>query len=720
MSNPNGLPITGFQYIIDASGVNNNVNIIVQAQNRIDQNQKKITQGAESFDKAMGANNRSVRVLASEFANLSGAGGQATGIISGLLAAANPLDAALVAVAGGAALAAAGIDAAQKSFEKQQQTIANTARSYEALFAIRAKALATTPEGLATSIPLAVGLFKDATFEEIGKRFGNTFGLAFIEGAKGQLTPARLAQIFIADVQSPADFAQKILANTDQAYKKNIQEQVTLQLVAAASTRTHATALREEINKLTEAGASYDELTPKVYEYLKLINAAGTGVGGSVTGRDITASIGKIRTDLRTRGTSDAKGGLEYLSPFAEKFASQYLDAQNAYQEQSQSAFDDHQGRLADIAKRGAEQQASIQRTYGRALRDISASLAESRTDAATNLAERIADAEANAQERRVQIDAQYADRRASIEENYQERIQSINEDAGSAIFDAVSNSDAFALLRAQQQKARSLRDAERQRQKELADAQKEHDKQAQELQSALDKQKRELQKDFERRIQDLEKAADKQRDKAKESYTDSLADQAQSQKDARDSEADSYAKRQAQLADAFAKRKQAIVDALAAEQDITEEQAKAIIASLKSILNPGQISELLKDLQKAIQAQVTITVTPYKGASTGTGNPSEGPTQYAMGGYTGMGGLAMLHANEWVIPDRAIAGYNRWQEVVSGFLSHASRTVSMAGRGGGGAQTLALDINLNSGLLDAQIAGGTMRTVTRINRATR
>lgn len=760
MSNTNNLPITGFRYIIDDSELNAvaqriqkqlddiakrgpeaakalaaaldiyaraaDITFNQKTGQYVDNATKKIISNAEAIartrtaltqlgsnvdkiDKATSGNNldastRSIRVFTSELVNLSGAGGQATSIITGLLAATGPLDVALVG-------AAATILAAKTAWEEYNKSVdVAIARN----------------SGAARSFGEFIQLRQQVSAQR-------DFLNLILESAKG---------INGLSEFGPSTNAAQFL----QRYTAQQAELAQTQYLAGVAARVQAADINTSINAMIKSSATIDQLILKYAELSKLQQQFGLGAsaGFQALAQGAVAHYQAIQS--RERSTTDTKG-LEFLNPFASNLAQDYLQAQQQYQEQSQAALQNHNDRLADIdaqgaearariARSGAQARANIERSYQRQIQDINENLADARVAAAENLAERIADAEANAQERRVQIDEQLADRRVSIEENYQERIQQINEEYGSSVLDAVANRDAFALLRAQQQKARALKDAEQQRQKELADAQKEHDKQAKELEAALSKQKAALEKDYEKRIKDLEDNAAKQRQKAAEGRDQQLADQKQSEADqladqqsaeaaARASEKKSYDQRQTQLEQAYAARKAALIAALAEEKGITESQAKAIIESLKGILNPDQITELLQDLQKAIQAKIEVTVTPFSaekhggkgGPGTDTG-ASGGNQGFAYGGFTGaMGGV--VHPHEWVIPNPAIAGYDRWQQVVSGFLSHASRTVQMPGRGGGGGEAHSLDvsISLDNNLLNAQVANSTMRTMVRVNR---
>lgn len=705
MSNPNNLPVTGFQYIIDAGTVNQSANTIIQAQNIIINNQKKAEQGTNSFDRAVGANGRSVRVLASELVNLAGAGGIATSALTSLLAASGPIDAVIIGIAAAAAALKGEIDRENTAFQTETDQLARLATSYTTYAAARRQAAEKNPlssEGLSQILNQA------------------SEGIPALKGFQDAF------DAIFADKPGSRQFVQKRFEDVTKG-----------ELALGQVQNDRIRVIGEEITAQAAQGASLSQLFDAV---VKMKIATGEITEETVKNREAFSKL--VPSLLATAEGYQFVGQAARDSAAAQKIAGQLRDAQSQYNTQIEAANDQHNARMTEIdaqgrearnriAREGGQARANIERSYNRQIQDINDNLADAEAQAVADRNERIADAEANAQERRVQIDEQLADRRVSIEENYQERIRQINEDYGSSVLDAVANRDAFALLRAQQQKARSLKDAEQQRQKELADAQKEHDKQAKELEAALAKQKAALEKDYEKRIRDLEDNAAKQRQKAadgrdqqladqKQNEADALADQQRAQGDAERAEKKSYDDRKKQIDAAFTARKQAIIDALADEKNITEQEARAIIESLRSILKPDQITELLNDLQKAIQAKIEIKITPFVAPSApvpGTTGPDTGPT-FAQGGFTGMRG-GIVHPYEWVIPNPAIAGYDRWQQVVSGFLSHASRTVQMPGRGGGGGEAHSLDvsISLDNNLLNAQVRNSTMRTMVRVNR---
>ncbi len=139
------LPQTGFSYTIDSSTVSQSAATIVQAQNRITQGQQQIIQRSESFDRAIGANNRSVRILAGELVNLTGAGGQATSILTSLLSAAGPLDAVIIGIGVAVGALKSEIDRENIAFQTETEQLARLATSYTDYAAARRQAAQNNP-----------------------------------------------------------------------------------------------------------------------------------------------------------------------------------------------------------------------------------------------------------------------------------------------------------------------------------------------------------------------------------------------------------------------------------------------------------------------------------------------------------------------------------------------------------------------------------------------
>lgn len=652
MSNPSGLPVTGVQYVIDASTVNNQTNIILLAQGRIDASTRQLAQRSESLDRAFGANSRSVRQFTSELVSLAGGGSQATGIITGLLAAASPLDVALVGVGGAVLGAKAIIDAATTSFEAHQQSIANTTLSYDELYRSRLQAL-RTPEGV-------VGGGLPGTVDAIQKTFGQILQDALTRGP-----------------QSPAELINRFFSLELQNFQKGQQKAATDNFVVGAQNRALADNLQREIQALQLQGKSYDELVPKVYAYINALKAIGraegSGVGGAITGTDVQAFI-------------SASFPSKALSVTASKLGADILAAQSQYQASAAESYRQHQTALQNIAISGAQQRQRIDRSFAEG-------------NAAIN--EQLAEADAGAAERRADLAEQYAAERIAIEQRYQEQVARVNETYGTSLFDAVRRFDALGVLRAQAEKRKGLQEASRTRDQDNNNAEKKQAEAQRNLDDSLAKQRASIQK---------------QRERLRQNYADQLSDLNQSQAQQRAAENRSYAERTKQLAAAFAARKAQLVAALVAEQGISEKYARAIIDSLKGILDPKTIKELTDNLTKALDATVHVTVT--SNAPQGSGGVSvsgRDARAYAFGGYDPTGGLRMLHPDEWVIPSPSYAGIARTSEVLDRAIRHYSAPVR-AVMGGGNARVM-VDLNVNSPLLSARITQGANNAIVRVNR---
>lgn len=480
--------------------------------------------------------------------------------------------------------------------------------------------------------------------------------------------------------------------------------------INATTTRVSIANSQEAIDKLRLEGASVDELRLAYLRLLQQKREVGTVSAGATGVGPIGAPIGIDSADAAIEA---AKNNYSFLNSTANRLAKDLLAVQRQYNDQSASLAEDHKTRIAQIASSYHDQQVRMARDHAQRMAEIESNLAQDRADAASDYAERVRDAEESVGERRTEIARDYADRRAEIEKEYQERVADIQSDYQASLFDIVARDDAKGLVRARLQRTKALADAVKDRDKQLAKASESHAKQEKDLSDSLEKQKRKLAEDYARRLRDLEQAAAKQRTSANQSYADQLADLKASTDKQYAAENDAYEKSKRAAAKAYAERQQALIDALNEMVKTNKEYGLAIINSLKDILDPAVIRDLLAKFNAAIQAEIKITVTPFN-AGGAIPAPVFGPTPYAMGGHIAANEYAYLHARETVLPaDNPMRAYALAE-------AHMSRmSVPMGGRGGrrGGAGTVTLyiDNSLNSALLSSQIRTVSTGIVTEV-----
>lgn len=648
-----------------------------------------------SLSSAIGVSRVGVGLFTRELVQLAGGGGVAVQALDSFVYSTGTLGLALGAITAGLIIVRGATDAATDAFKKQQTEIANTERDYASLY----NRLQTSQRSGIGLIGLAATI-KDSALEaattSYGQQLGDSYGRAFTEAASGNISGALNA--FFSNLNL-ATVWTNIGINAGNAFiegfKRRQEENATQLFIQGAQTRANAAALGLEIGQLQIEGKTYDELIPKVYEYLRakqaIGEAQGSGVGGAITGTDVEGFIQSFFPS-------------QALSQKATALARQLRDIQSQYNDDSEQLAVDHASRLDEIASSGYEQQVRLAREYAQRIASIQAQYAQDTADAASDYAQRVADAEANAQESRTKITTDYADKRAQIEQDYQDRVAQIQSNYRDSLFEIVAKDDAKGLVRARLTRDKQLADAAKTRDKENADAQKQKEKQEKDLAEALAKQKRQLQQDYERRLRDLAQAFAKQNATANQNYQDSLADLQSSIAKQYAAENDGYRKRQVALDEANAKKKQSLINALVEDQNLSEKYAQAIIDSLKKILSPDEIIRLTNDLQNALDTKIEIKVTPNAGAGGGAGGGASGGKQektYAEGGYIGYTQRALIHAGETVLPRDPYRAY----ALATQHMGRVNMPMgSRANTLGGGQVTITIDNNVNSAILDSQI----------------
>lgn len=584
------------------------------------------------------------------------------------------------------------------------------------------RALTTANHDLFQSLQDSIPLYKAwaDTLANLGPRLQNVgvynaaYSQALREG-KGVIQAQIIASQALTDAQANQNKNTDLLTKQVQAYAdaQNELNNITL--------RDTINKAQDTIDKLRLQGATTDELRIAV---LKLLQAQQelNGVTPSFMGARVQAisPIGQSQVDAEA---ARQQKNLSIFNDIAQKLYTDLLDAQQNYNDSSASLSEDHNARLQEIANSGAEQVLRINREFAQRLLDIQQNLIDSEASALDDLNSSIADAEENAQDRRNTINQDYADKRVQIEKDYQDKIAQIWSTYAASLLDIEARRDDLGLLRARQTRDKQLKDAADQKQKDDENADKQRAKDLKALDDALAKQEAKLREAYEKRIKALEDQAAKERAKAEQNHTDQLNDQATAQQKQIDAENLSYRNRQDQLDRALANRKDALIKSLVADKAITEEYGKAIIESLRGILDPDVIASLLNDLQQQLSAKVTVSITTI-----GTFVPPTGPigTKFELGGRVPFTMPALVHAEETILPKIADAGsmnraYNLAMAHLSGGRVAPPQTIfssSSAGFNG------VLDINVypvvNDGVFNARVEAVSMNTMIRVNQRSR
>lgn len=711
MSNPTGLEVAGIKYIIDDSEVAAATSRIKARWNEIGQAAQQATgqaatgtdaQAAAATQRATQAvqqhanahrslgheldiSHRSAHLFIADLASMTGTGHEATGAIVGLLAAAGPLDFVLVGI--GAALAIA-----SKQWEEYNQ------KQHEAALQM---AGATRDFGQFTSERNQ--LLLGSNLAEMVKDFGTL-----------SVTGKDAYTVWLE-------------------YQKALADAATADYVAGAAARTHAQEIQNQIRDMSNAGASIDALIVKYDELAKAQQLGGTGATAGLSALARAAANNPL--PMLGKATAGGAAGTDFVA-LTRQFNASVMDSQRRLSEDLQSATEDRNARLADIEEAGASRRADIIASYGERIAQIDEQLGQARADAyqnllerladaeanaadqrariAANAAQRIADAESNANDRRTQLAQDYADQRAQIEQNYQDRIRQIEQQYGDSLFDAEVRRDAKAIISAQRTRDQQLHDAAQQRDRENQNAQKNYEKQQADLQKQLDKEKAQIRQDADRQLRDLQDNLQKQQDQLRRDYERRIADLEQNAQRERNSAAQSRDKELTALNTSLAQQRAAedrhyqeqknkliqanqdrlaeLVKGLSEQKGVTEDFARQLVQSLSKILDPQQVKDLLKIYTDALNAKITVTVTPLN-PQTNSGPPKSAQS----GAYTGdYGGLYQLHPREVVLPLDNMA---RTAELTSRYILPR---LGGAGAYGGGA--LQVHLFLDNDLLTAKV----------------
>lgn len=549
---------------------------------------------------------------------------------------------------------------------------------------------------------------------QLGAVHQKAYNDAIAQG-KTQYEAIAAASQAVAEAMNAQDPAITALTKQTQAYANAQNELNNITL------RDTINKAQDTIDKLRLQGATTDELRIAV---LKLLQAQQelNGVTPSFMGARVQAisPIGQSQVDAEA---ARQQKNLSIFNDIAQKLYSDLLDAQQNYNDSSATLSEDHNARLQEIANSGAEQVLRINREFAQRLLDIQQNLIDSEASALDDLNSSIADAEENAQDRRNTINQDYADKRVQIEKDYQDKIAQIWSTYAASLLDIEARRDDLGLLRARQTRDKQLKDAADQKQKDDDAASKQREKDLKALDDALRKQEEKIRDAYEKRIKALEDQAAKERAKAEQNHTDQLNDQATAQQKQVDSENLSYRNRQEQLDRALANRKDALIKSLVADKAITEEYGRAIIESLRGILDPDVIASLLNDLQQQLSAKVTVSITTI-----GTFVPPTGPigTKFELGGRVPFTMSALVHAEETILPKIADAGsmnraYNLAMAHLSGGRVAPPQTIfsSSAGSFSG-----VIDLNVypvvNDGVFNARVEAVSYNTIVRVNQRSR
>lgn len=701
----------------------------------------QIEQKSLKFTGDMETSHRSIRFFAYELTSLSGSGGLFAQVVSRMVFALSPLDAALIGVVAAAQLFKTEIDKQDAALASQEAQLARTATSFDDYVEASKRAAEQHPISQQNIVK---------TLNEQGealRRYSPLFD-NYVKGFEFW------SNIVSPDFQKNAKASARALTEGELALGQVLNDRIAQQGKAIQKSAEEGASLSElydQVIKLKVAEGEISEetlkdasamarLAPALLEAARAWQIVGAAAADAKRNMEAMRNIQGLIDDANRANAAASR----QMDNQVGRGALQFLDAQQQFNEQQQQDAEQHQERLAQITADGEERRADIARSALDRYAEIDRQLAEQREEAlrslqerlaeieqnaterraelAEALAERIADAEANAQENRQKLAQSYADRRVDIEKQYQERVRQINQTYADSIFETEINRDAKAIVVARRTRDRQLADAAHQRDEANAQAAKDYQKQQNDLDAALAKQKAALQRDYQRQLADLAKSIAKQQEAARADYAKRLQEQERAAAKARaaaaeaaarqfadlernltksrNAENENYRRRQQDQQRAYEERLRNLARALAREGDLTDEYVTRVQNAFKKILDPHEYQIFIRALQDAFNAQINVKITTSPGAPPAP-NPNGPPGPYAAGGMvTGSAPVrALLHPPELVLPFNDMT---RTNDLVRTYLAPRMSV------GGGAATKSRVDVyvhpELNEGLLSVKV----------------
>jgi hypothetical protein len=252
------------------------------------------------------------------------------------------------------------------------------------------------------------------------------------------------------------------------------------------------------------------------------------------------------------------------------------------------------QRRKEDMARRVARQRAQIAEQYAQAITQAERSYHQTVQDAQEQHGKRVVD----------------------IERSYRQRIRDIQRDYSESLHEAVVNRDAAAIYRARRTRDRQLRDAKEQRDEQVRVANEQYQEQLQTARETLQEQRRMAAEARQQALEDLQESIRQELEAQRIADRRRLEDQAR------------------------AKRREA------------EDRQRWLNYRLQQIYrtNTAEITAMQRHYQALAQMQRQYQQQMARYRHTNPSLPDSTPTPYASGGYTGAGGLSLLHPGEFVL----------------------------------------------------------------------
>lgn len=328
--------------------------------------------------------------------------------------------------------------------------------------------------------------------------------------------------------------------------------------------------------------------------------------------------------------------------------AAEAVETQREIASQMQSVWEQYYEQLAEADKSWARQAEDTAIAAAREQAEIARQAAQQRQAISQQYSSAIMQAEQSYNRARAQAARDHAQQMADIEEEYQRTVRDIEDEYQTTLEDAIIDRDATAVYRAQRQRAEQLEDARENRDEQREDANEDYAEQLNSAREALEEQRA---------------AAREAREQALQELQEQLVQQAEAQR----------------IAD-----QQRIADENLARQRETEDQRSWLNTQLSQVRSKysSEYSATTSHYNRLLSAAQNYYSRMSSMSSSGSPlgrHEYNGVGGYAAGGYTGAGGMALLHANEFVLT----AGTTERLEQSLGALTQ--ERVGMLASGGSG-----------------------------------
>jgi hypothetical protein len=354
------------------------------------------------------------------------------------------------------------------------------------------------------------------------------------------------------------------------------------------------------------------------------------------------------------------------VADIEQQAAEQRLDATRQYERQRTDAIADYEQTIARDAEDYARRRLRAEQKLTDDIVDVRNDLADREREMLDDYADKVADLRQDSNDRIVEIEESYAKDRLRRERDHRDNLVT-----------AVARLDAFAVREEQLRYAREKQTADENYQERIDKEKDRLDEQLQNQEEAYQKQLRTARESADERIADLRDEFDERRQMEDEDRAIRLQRQAEDH-EAQLAEMDRvHAERIAQIDRQAVQERQELDDAFA--EQLTElglhNESWMILQKARQKQALDLFEEWWDDLDDVINQRMLVNAPPQQ---------PDGPARrYALGGYVGRTGPAIVHEGEYVLNphvtralDNMMGGISQ-QKIVSAITTN-SRTMSL------------------------------------------